>query len=68
MGAAFLTPLPPPLQARGPIPEREAAMLIYEVLRVVRCCHSANILHGDIKVMPARLTGPPLPRFFLPAP
>lgn len=36
-------------RARGPLPERQAAMLVYEVLRVVRCCHSAGILHGDIK-------------------
>jgi len=37
-------------QKQGPIPEHQAAMLVYEVLRIVRCCHSANILHGDIKV------------------
>ena len=29
-------------------------MLVYEVLRVVRCCHAAGILHGDIKVRAPR--------------
>ena len=38
------------VQERGSLPERQAAMLVYEVLRVVRCCHAAHILHGDIKV------------------
>ena len=38
------------VQASGSLPERQVAMLVYEVLRLVRCCHSANILHGDIKV------------------
>lgn len=42
------------VQVSGPLPERHVAMLVYEVLRLVRCCHSANILHGDIKV---RFTG-----------
>lgn len=46
----LLTPFSVPLQLRGPLPERQVAMLVYEVLRVVRCCHSALILHGDIKV------------------
>ena len=27
-------------------------MLVYEVLRVVRCCHAAGILHGDVKARP----------------
>ncbi len=37
-------------QQQGALPERGVAMLVYEVLRVVRCCHAAGILHGDIKV------------------
>ena len=40
-----------PSQDNGPLPERAVAMLVYEILRVVRCCHAAGILHGDIKVM-----------------
>ncbi len=39
-------------QEQGALPERAVAMLVYEVLRVVRCCHAAGILHGDIKVRP----------------
>lgn len=37
------------LQSCGAMSERHAAMVVWEVLRLVRACHSAGILHGDIK-------------------
>jgi serine/threonine protein kinase len=37
------------LQACGALGERHAAMAVWEVLRLVRACHAAGILHGDIK-------------------
>jgi serine/threonine protein kinase len=37
------------MQACGALGERHAAMAVWEVLRLVRSCHAAGILHGDIK-------------------
>lgn len=37
------------VQACGALGERHAAMAVWEVLRLVRACHAAGILHGDIK-------------------
>ncbi len=37
------------LQSCGAMSERHAAMVVWEVLRLLRACHSAGILHGDIK-------------------
>lgn len=33
----------------GPLSERQAALVLYEVLKVVATCHANSILHGDVK-------------------
>ena len=36
-------------QAHGPFPERAAAAVAYETLKVISICHSNSMVHGDIK-------------------
>lgn len=37
------------LVANGPLSERQTALIVYEVLKVVAHCHANSILHGDVK-------------------
>lgn len=37
------------LLANGSMNERETALVIYEVLKVISTCHANNVLHGDVK-------------------
>lgn len=34
---------------QGPFTERQAALVLYECLRVIAACHSLNVVHGDVK-------------------
>jgi len=33
----------------GALAERGAALVMYEALKVVKCCHDRGVLHGDVK-------------------
>lgn len=33
----------------GPLDERALALVTFEVLKIVKCCHDMGILHGDVK-------------------
>lgn len=37
------------VEAHGPLNEKALAVVAFEVLCVVRACHAAGILHGDVK-------------------
>lgn len=45
-------PSPPCLafpQEHGAMTEAHVAMIAWEVLKVVKCCHDHSVVHGDIK-------------------
>ena len=37
------------MQTHGPFPERAAAAVAYETLKVISLCHTKAMVHGDIK-------------------
>jgi serine/threonine protein kinase len=37
------------LQDHGPLTERQAALVLYECLKVVAACHAEGLVHGDVK-------------------
>jgi calcium-dependent protein kinase len=46
------------LEARGqPLTEREAAVVAFELLKVVAACHAAGVVHGDVKPANIMLSG-----------
>jgi serine/threonine protein kinase len=36
-------------QDHGPLTERQAALVLYECLKVVAACHGEGLVHGDVK-------------------
>jgi serine/threonine protein kinase len=38
------------LQKKGALAEHRAAVVLFEVLKVVAACHRRSVCHGDIKV------------------
>lgn len=48
--SSHLTPLPAPsMQEHGQLSERHLALIAKEVLKMIKCCHDAGLLHGDVK-------------------
>lgn len=41
--------MPAWLQAHGPFPERAAAAVAYDTLKVISLCHDKAMVHGDVK-------------------
>lgn len=37
------------VEEHGPLSERNLAVVAYEVLKMVKACHEAGLLHGDVK-------------------